>query len=72
MYALEVGAWTSWRSPAAIDPIELRIRNEPDVDPESGTAVGQPAAASNVCETGAERFGWDAGATRTPRHAPRR
>ena len=31
--------WTSSPSPAGIDPIELRIRNEPDVDPESGHAV---------------------------------
>ena len=37
-----VGAWTSWRSRCGIDPIELRIRNEPEVDPESGPPLLQP------------------------------
>ena len=52
-------AWTSSRWPAAIDPIELRIRNEPDVDPETGKPFVQPAASWTACATGAERFGWD-------------
>ncbi|HEX5193047.1 MAG TPA: xanthine dehydrogenase family protein molybdopterin-binding subunit [Solirubrobacteraceae bacterium] len=40
-----------------IDPIELRIRNEPDVDPASG----KPYSTRNLVEClrrGAERFGW--------------
>jgi xanthine dehydrogenase YagR molybdenum-binding subunit len=40
-----------------IDPIELRIRNEPEKDPTSGT----PFSSRNIVEAykaGAERFGW--------------
>ncbi|MEQ3549189.1 xanthine dehydrogenase family protein molybdopterin-binding subunit [Pseudonocardia nematodicida] len=40
-----------------IDPIELRIRNEPDVDPDSGL----PFSTRNLVaclRRGAERFGW--------------
>jgi xanthine dehydrogenase YagR molybdenum-binding subunit len=46
-----------------IDPVELRIRNEPDVDPESG----KPFSSRNLVaclREGAERFGW---ADRDPR-----
>ncbi|EIZ78756.1 xanthine dehydrogenase [Novosphingobium sp. Rr 2-17] len=48
-----------------IDPIELRIRNEPEKDPLSGL----PFSSRNLTEawhTGAERFGW-AKRNRTPR-----
>ncbi|KQU61950.1 dehydrogenase [Sphingomonas sp. Leaf339] len=41
-----------------IDPIELRICNEPDVDPTSGL----PFSARHIVEAwraGAEKFGWD-------------
>ncbi|MDH1265231.1 xanthine dehydrogenase family protein molybdopterin-binding subunit [Pseudomonas sp. GD03944] len=41
-----------------MDPIELRIRNEPDLDPERGV----PFATRNLLacmKTGAERFGWE-------------
>jgi xanthine dehydrogenase YagR molybdenum-binding subunit len=41
-----------------MDPIELRIRNEPDVDPETG----KPWSSRNLVaclREGAERFGWD-------------
>jgi xanthine dehydrogenase YagR molybdenum-binding subunit len=41
-----------------MDPIELRVRNEPDKDPTSGT----PFSSRNIVEAyrmGAERFGWD-------------
>ncbi|GAB3358023.1 xanthine dehydrogenase family protein molybdopterin-binding subunit [Modestobacter lapidis] len=41
----------------AIDPIELRIRNEPEVDPETG----KPWSSRHLVEClreGAERFGW--------------
>lgn len=40
-----------------IDPIELRIRNEPEVDPETG----KPWSSRNLVQClreGAERFGW--------------
>ncbi|CCG03774.1 xanthine dehydrogenase family protein molybdopterin-binding subunit [Blastococcus saxobsidens] len=40
-----------------IDPIELRIRNEPEVDPETG----KPWSSRHLVEClreGAERFGW--------------
>ena len=51
-----------------IDPVELRIRNEPDADPVSG----KPLSARNLIQayrTGAERFGWD---QRAPRPRARR
>ncbi|WP_219419712.1 xanthine dehydrogenase family protein molybdopterin-binding subunit [Pseudonocardia nigra] len=41
-----------------IDPIELRIRNEPELDPESG----KPFSSRNLVaclREGARRFGWD-------------
>ena len=41
-----------------MDPIELRIRNEPDKDPTSGL----PFSSRHIVEAwrvGAERFGWD-------------
>ncbi len=41
-----------------IDPIALRVRNEPDKDPTTGT----PFSSRNIVEAyraGAERFGWD-------------
>ena len=50
-----------------LDPIELRLRNEPDVDPESG----KPWSGRHLVEClklGAERFGW---APRDPRPAKR-
>ncbi|MEJ2862465.1 xanthine dehydrogenase family protein molybdopterin-binding subunit [Actinomycetospora flava] len=40
-----------------IDPVELRVRNEPDVDPETGL----PYSSRNLVaclRRGAERFGW--------------
>lgn len=40
-----------------MDPIELRVRNEPDKDPTQGT----PFSSRNIVEAyraGAERFGW--------------
>ncbi|OFJ50946.1 xanthine dehydrogenase family protein molybdopterin-binding subunit [Mycolicibacterium grossiae] len=60
-YALEV-AMDELAVACGIDPIELRIRNEPDVDPETG----HPWSDRRLVEclrTGAERFGW---ATRDP------
>jgi xanthine dehydrogenase YagR molybdenum-binding subunit len=51
-----------------IDPIDLRVRNEPTVDPEAGT----PFSSRHYVEClrqGAERFGW---AARDPRPRQRR
>lgn len=48
-----------------IDPVELRIRNEPDTDPTSGL----PFSSRHIVEAwrqGAERFGWQDRST-TPR-----
>ncbi|MEU5843357.1 xanthine dehydrogenase family protein molybdopterin-binding subunit [Rhodococcus sp. NPDC047139] len=41
-----------------VDPIELRIRNEPDVDPESGLPWSSRRLVECLRE-GARRFGWD-------------
>ncbi|WP_103355824.1 xanthine dehydrogenase family protein molybdopterin-binding subunit [Amycolatopsis sp. CA-128772] len=51
-----------------MDPIELRVRNEPERDPENG----RPFSSRNLVaclRTGAERFGW---AERDPRPGIRR
>jgi xanthine dehydrogenase YagR molybdenum-binding subunit len=51
-----------------LDPVELRIRNEPEVDPETG----KPWSSRHLVEClreGAERFGW---AGRDPRPGVRR
>ncbi|MCT9934203.1 xanthine dehydrogenase family protein molybdopterin-binding subunit [Planotetraspora sp. A-T 1434] len=56
MYALE-SAMDELAIACRIDPIELRIRNEPDVDPESG----RPFSSRNLVaclREGARRFGW--------------
>jgi xanthine dehydrogenase YagR molybdenum-binding subunit len=53
---------------AGLDPVELRIRNEPAAEPESGL----PFSSRNLVaclRTGAERFGW---AGRDPRPGVRR
>ncbi|MBO0839039.1 MAG: xanthine dehydrogenase family protein molybdopterin-binding subunit, partial [Actinobacteria bacterium] len=51
-----------------IDPIELRLRNEPDTDP----STGRPFSSRHLAEAyraGAERFGWH---ERDPRPGTRR
>jgi xanthine dehydrogenase YagR molybdenum-binding subunit len=51
-----------------MDPIELRIRNEPEKDPTTGT----PFSSRHIVEayrSGAERFGWS---TRDPKPRTRR
>jgi xanthine dehydrogenase YagR molybdenum-binding subunit len=56
MYALEV-AMDELAVACDLDPIELRVRNEPDVDPETG----HPWSDRRLVEclrTGADRFGW--------------
>jgi xanthine dehydrogenase YagR molybdenum-binding subunit len=67
MYALE-SALDELAIACELDPIELRIRNEPAVDPESGN----PFSTRNLVaclRDGAERFGWS---KRDPEPASRR
>jgi xanthine dehydrogenase YagR molybdenum-binding subunit len=57
MFALE-SAIDELSVACGVDPIELRIRNEPEIDPESG----HPFSSRNLVaclREGAERFGWD-------------
>jgi xanthine dehydrogenase YagR molybdenum-binding subunit len=56
MYALE-SAMDELAVKLGLDPIELRIRNEPEIDPETG----YPFSTRNLVgclREGAERFGW--------------
>ena len=58
MFALE-SAIDELACALRIDPIELRVRNEPSVDPETG----RPFSSRNLVaclREGAKRFGWDA------------
>ena len=67
MFAPEV-AMDELAGAAGLDPVELRILNEPEVDPETGN----PWSSRRLTEClrrGAERFGW---ADRDPRPASRR
>ncbi len=67
MYALE-SAVDELADALGMDPIELRIRNEPDQEPDSG----RPFSSRHLVEClreGAERFGW---AERDPRPGRRR
>jgi xanthine dehydrogenase YagR molybdenum-binding subunit len=52
---------------AGIDPVELRIRNEPEVGPETGLPFSSRNLVACLRE-GAERFGW---AAREPRREGR-
>lgn len=57
MYAAET-AMDELAVACGLDPIELRVRNEPDSDP----STGKPWAGRRLVEclrTGADRFGWD-------------
>lgn len=56
MFALEV-AMDEVAVACDIDPIELRIRNEPPVDPESGNPWSNRRLIECL-QTGAEQFGW--------------
>ncbi|MBB3691980.1 xanthine dehydrogenase family protein molybdopterin-binding subunit [Sphingomonas sp. BK580] len=47
-----------------LDPVELRLRNEPEVHPETGQAFSSRSLAECL-RVGAERFGWTA-RNRTP------
>jgi xanthine dehydrogenase YagR molybdenum-binding subunit len=57
MYALE-SAMDELAIAADLDPIELRIRNEPDSDPEKGVPFSSRNLVACLRE-GARRFGWD-------------
>ena len=63
MFALE-SAIDELATELGIDPIELRIRNEPRVDPESGLPFSSRNLVACLRE-GAARFGWDG---RDPTH----
>ncbi len=57
MFALE-SAMDELAVACGLDPIELRLRNEPEIDPETGN----PFSTRNLVEClrrGAERFGWE-------------
>jgi len=57
MFAAEV-AMDELAAACGIDPIELRVRNEPEADPESG----KPWSGRNLVgclREGARRFGWE-------------
>ena len=56
MYALE-SAMDELAIAAGIDPVELRIRNEPEVDPERDLPFSSRNLVACLRE-GAERFGW--------------
>ncbi|MFF7379541.1 xanthine dehydrogenase family protein molybdopterin-binding subunit [Streptomyces massasporeus] len=67
MYALE-SAMDELAGELGMDPIELRVRNEPDVEPDSG----KPFSSRHLIEClreGSRRFGWDG---RDPRPGTRR
>jgi xanthine dehydrogenase YagR molybdenum-binding subunit len=56
MYALE-SAMDELAVACGIDPIELRLRNEPEIDPETGNPFSSRGLAECL-RRGAERFGW--------------
>src|SRR4029453_18900814 len=51
-----------------LDPVELRVRNEPEIDPETGNRFSTRNLVGCLRE-GAERFGW---ADRDPTPGARR
>ncbi|MEU6791428.1 xanthine dehydrogenase family protein molybdopterin-binding subunit [Nonomuraea wenchangensis] len=57
MYALE-SAMDELAYAAGIDPVELRLRNEPETEPESGLPFSSRDLAGCLRE-GARRFGWE-------------
>ncbi|MGI5291511.1 xanthine dehydrogenase family protein molybdopterin-binding subunit [Nonomuraea polychroma] len=57
MYALE-SAMDELAYAAGLDPVELRIRNEPQTEPESGLPFSSRNLVACLRE-GARRFGWD-------------
>jgi len=67
MFALE-SAMDELAIACGLDPIELRLRNEPAVDPESGHPFSSRGLVACLRE-GAQRFGW---APRDPKPRARR
>lgn len=67
MYALE-SAMDELAVAAGVDPVELRIRNEPHTDPDSGAEFSSRNLVGCL-RRGAELFGWS---SRDPRPAARR
>ncbi|MGW2631752.1 xanthine dehydrogenase family protein molybdopterin-binding subunit [Streptomyces chattanoogensis] len=67
MYALE-SAVDELAVALGTDPVELRIRNEPETEPDSGRSFSSRHLA-DCLQAGAERFGW---LPRDPRPALRR
>lgn len=61
MFALEV-AMDELAVATGIDPVELRVRNEPAAHPVSGLPWSSRNLVACLRE-GAERFGWESGAT---------
>jgi xanthine dehydrogenase YagR molybdenum-binding subunit len=57
MYALE-SAMDELASACGVDPIELRVRNEPDAEPASGRQFSSRNLVACLRD-GAERFGWE-------------
>ena len=57
MLALE-GAMDELAEAAGIDPVELRKRNDPDLDPETGVPFST-RQLSRCLDEGAAQFGWD-------------
>ncbi|MGP3957929.1 xanthine dehydrogenase family protein molybdopterin-binding subunit [Nonomuraea sp. 3N208] len=57
MYALE-SAMDELAYAAGLDPVELRVRNEPETEPESGLPFSSRNLVACLRE-GARRFGWD-------------
>ena len=58
MYALE-SAIDELAHELQMDPVELRIRNEPEIDPDTGNRFSSRNLVACLRE-GAERFGWPA------------
>jgi xanthine dehydrogenase YagR molybdenum-binding subunit len=56
MFALE-SAMDELAEACGVDPVELRLRNEPSVHPETGQPFSSRHLADCLCE-GAARFGW--------------
>jgi xanthine dehydrogenase YagR molybdenum-binding subunit len=65
MFALE-SAMDELARTAGIDPIELRVANDPEIDPESGNRFSTRNLVACLRE-GADRFGWSPGSQRVGR-----
>src|SRR5438132_12431612 len=57
MFALE-SAMDEMAIACGLDPIELRVRNEPEIDPDSGHPFSSRGLVACLRE-GAQRFGWE-------------